>query len=176
VKLTVATALVFCGIAVVVSSASQGGAVELTGTTLEGSSQALSSFRGKILVVNFWATWCVPCAHEMPLLADIQKRYPEQVQVLALSIDDEQTRKQIPEFLRKHKVNFPVWTGASTIDMQKLGLGEAIPATAFLDPEGRVVGRVLGQLRKRDLRPRIEWMLGERDGPEPPALINNLKN
>ena len=54
--------------------------------------------------------------------------------------------------------------------MQKLNLGEAIPATVFLDAEGKVVGRVLGELDKSDLQHRIEWMLGNHRGSAPPRI------
>lgn len=142
---------------------------------LGGEPQSLESYRGKIVVLNFWATWCGPCVEEMPMLADIQNRYGVRgVVVIGVSLDDEDSAAQVPRFVQKRKINFPVWVGGTTEDLERFGLGEALPATAFIDAEGRIVGRVLGMLRKRDIRHRVEWMLGERKGKPPEPLVNNL--
>jgi thiol-disulfide isomerase/thioredoxin len=142
---------------------------------LSGEPQRLESHRGKIVVLNFWATWCGPCVEEMPMLADIQKRYGGRgVMVIGVSLDEEGSVEKVPRFVQKRKINFPVWVGGTTEDLERFGLGEALPATAFIDAEGRIVGRVLGMLRKRDLRHRVEWLLGERKGKPPEPLVNNL--
>jgi thiol-disulfide isomerase/thioredoxin len=142
---------------------------------LSGESQRLESHRGRIVVLNFWATWCGPCVEEMPMLADIQKRYGDRgVIVIGVSLDEEDSVEKVPRFVQKRKINFPVWVGGTTEDLERFGLGEALPATAFIDAEGRIVGRVLGMLRKRDLRHRVEWLLGERKGKPPEPLVNNL--
>lgn len=140
-----------------------------------GSTASLDQYRGKIVVLNFWATWCGPCAHEMPWLARVQKTYGERgVVVIGVSLDDSETQSKIPRFIKKKKVNFPVWVGGTTEDLELFGLGEALPATAFIDRDGRIVGRVLGMLRKRDLNHRVKWLLGEQQGSPPEPLVNNL--
>jgi hypothetical protein len=96
------------------------------------------------------------------------------VVVIGASADEPATENQIAPFLRKLKIDFPVWLGARTDHMEKLGLGTGLPATAFIDREGRIVGRVLGVLDKRDLRNRIERLLGNRDVPEPAPLIDQI--
>lgn len=150
-------------------------APELALRDLSGHPQSLESYRGKIVVLNFWATWCEPCMEEMPMLVNAQKRYGERgVTVIAVSLDDASARAQVEKFVRKKKVKFPVWVGGTVEDLERLGLGEALPATAFFDAEGRLVGRVLGMLRRRDLGHRIEWMLGESKGEPPAPLVNNL--
>jgi peroxiredoxin len=112
----------------------------------------------------------------MGLLADTQRKYQERgVVLLGASLDDDKTQGQISPFAKKHKIRFPLLVGATTSDMQKLNLGEAIPATVFLDAGGKVVGRVLGELDKSDLQHRIEWMLGNHRGSEPPAFVDGLK-
>lgn len=142
---------------------------------LAGASQSLENYRGKIVVLNFWATWCGPCLEEMPMLADIQKKFGHRdVVVIGVSLDDGDPRRKVPEFVRKKKINFPIWLNGTTEDLERFGLGEALPATAFIDREGRVTGRVLGMLRKRDLRNRVEWLLGEGKGKPPEPLVNNL--
>jgi thiol-disulfide isomerase/thioredoxin len=147
---------------------------DLTLPNLQGQQKSLADYRGKVLVVNFWATWCVPCQHEMPLFIDAQKKYgDDRVQVVAVSVDDATTRNKIPAFVEKRKLSLPVLMG-STETMQKFGVGEAVPATAFIDAEGKVVARILGEVSKSELKRQLEWMLGTKSGEAPPELINNL--
>lgn len=144
---------------------------------LDGTPRNLGSLQAKIVLLNFWATWCGPCAGEMPMLVEVQKRYASRgVIVIGASLDDASTRSKIPPFIRRKKINFPIWVGASPEDLARFGLGEALPSTVFFDAEGRIVGRVVGKLRKRDLKPRLEWMLGSRKGPPPPPLVDNLNS
>jgi cytochrome c biogenesis protein CcmG/thiol:disulfide interchange protein DsbE len=136
---------------------------------------SLDQYKGKIVVLNFWATWCGPCADEMPWLVNIQKTYGDRgVVVIGVSLDDATTQGKVPKFLQKKKVNFPVWLGGTMEDVKRFGLGEALPATAFVNREGQIEGRVLGMLRKKDLIHRVEWLLGNREGDPPQPLVNNL--
>jgi thiol-disulfide isomerase/thioredoxin len=137
--------------------------------------QKLSAYRGKIVVLNFWATWCGPCQHELPLLVEEQKRYADRgIVVIAASLDDRSTVKNVRPFAKRLKVRFPVWIGATLDHLDEFGLGNAVPATAFLDRGGHVVGRVLGELQRGDLERRIEWLLGNKQGVAPEPLVNNL--
>jgi len=152
-----------------------GDAAELSLADLRGEIHSLQEHRGKIVILNFWATWCVPCREEMPLLVSIQNRYADQgVVVIGASADEASTQNRIPEFLQKLKITFPVWVGANTRDMEKLGLGTGMPATAVIDQEGRIVGRILGTVEKKDLTYRIEYLLGNRAGPAPPPLVDQI--
>jgi len=128
----------------------------LTLKDLKDQQQSLSQYRGNIVVLNFWATWCVPCREEMPLLIGLQKRYEAQgIVVIGASADERRTQKAIPSFVRKQKISFPIWIGATTSEMQRLGLGEALPATAIIDRDGQIVGRILGPVEKDDLQNHI---------------------
>jgi len=148
---------------------------ELALSDLAGRPRSLDDLRGKIVVLNFWATWCVPCREEMPLLVSAQKRYALQgVEVIGASADDEKTQDHIAPFVKKLKINFAVWRGATTADMQRLGLGAALPATAFLDRDGRIVYRILGPLTASDLEQRIEWLLGRGRGAPPAPVTDNF--
>ena len=150
-------------------------APEFSLPNLKGTPQHLRDYRGKIVVLNFWATWCGPCTEEMPMLVRIQKTYGDRgVVVIGVSLDDSTTRAKVPRFVRKKKVKFPIWVNGTTDDLKRLGLGEALPATAFLDQEGRITGRVLGMLRKKALKHRVEWLLGNHQGDPPKPLVNNL--
>jgi thiol-disulfide isomerase/thioredoxin len=141
----------------------------------QGNLQSVSRYRGKIVVLNFWATWCVPCQHEMPMLREIERKYADQgLVVLGGSLDDPSTQAKIQSFAEKEKIRFPLLIGVTPEQMTQLQLGEAIPATAFFDVEGNLVGRVLGELDKADLQHRIEWMLGKHRGKEPPAFVDGF--
>jgi thiol-disulfide isomerase/thioredoxin len=143
---------------------------------MQGNEVSLRALRGKIVVLNFWATWCVPCREEMPMLERMHREFAARgVEIIGASADDESTRRQIAPFLRRVKVTFPVWVGATTEHMKQLGLGTALPATAVIDREGRIIGRILGPLDEAALRQRIFWALGEPMGNEPPAVLNTFE-
>lgn len=149
--------------------------VDLPLKDLKGQKVRLRDYRGKLIVLNFWATWCVPCREEMPMLVDLEKEYATRgVVFIAASLDDRQTRPQIPDFLTKFNIGFPVLVGASTMDLDDLKLGQALPATAFLDREGRIVARVLGQVSKDQMIERLDWLIGDPSGPAPNPLVQNL--
>jgi thiol-disulfide isomerase/thioredoxin len=152
------------------------GAAQLSLHDTQGNTQDLRKYKGKIVVLNFWATWCVPCEHEMPLLAKMQKKYEDKgVVVLGASVDDEKSQPLVKAFAEKNKIAFPLLLGATTDQMQQLQLGDAIPATALFDRDGNLVARVLGELDKLDLERRLEWMLGKHHGKAPPAFVNGFQ-
>ncbi len=142
---------------------------------LSGDRQSLEHYRGRIVILNFWATWCVPCREEMPIFVRARDDYQARgVEVIGASVDDASTRDQIEPFIKEYGINFPIWLGASTKDMRRLGLGIALPATALIDRDGRVVARLIGLVEESELIERIDWLLGDRAAPPPPPLVNHL--
>jgi thiol-disulfide isomerase/thioredoxin len=140
-----------------------------------GGRVRLSDYRGKIVVLNFWATWCAPCRDEIPYFVELEKEYRSRgVVFIGASLDEEATSRQIPDYLARYGVKYPVWYGAGRGDLDRLGFDQAVPATAFLDQEGRVVARVLGEIRKREIKDRLDWLLGDWTGPAPQALVNHM--
>ena len=140
-----------------------------------GQLRRLADYRGKVVVLNFWATWCGPCAAEMSIFVETERRYGARgVVVLAASLDSEETKGNIPAFMQKHKMGFPVLVGASPDHLQQFGMEEALPGTVFLDSEGRIFARILGEAKKRDVFARVDWLLGDRRGKEPKPLVSNL--
>ena len=101
-----------------------------------GENLRLSEYRGEVVMINFWATWCGPCRQEMPLLDDLYNRY-ERVgfQLLGVNIDDNSQRAI--DMMRELGVNFPVLFDASK-DVSKLYEVNAMPVTVILDREGNV--------------------------------------
>lgn len=132
----------------------------------QGKHHSLSDYRGKIVVLNFWATWCVGCKQEMPIFVDVNKKYRDRgVIVLAASVDDESTKKYVPQFMRSYKMDFPVLLDASADMMHEIGLGDALPSTVFLDAEGNVVGKISGTAKKKDVLERVEKLLANSAPP-----------
>lgn len=152
--------------------------VELVLRGMDGAARRLGEYRGRIVVLNFWATWCVPCREEMPMLVRLQQEYESRgVVVIGPSADAPETQAKIVPFLHELQIEFPIWVGATTEHMQQLGLGAALPATAVIDRDGRIVGRILGPLDETDLRARLEWLLADpaARGPAPRPLLNTFE-
>ncbi len=104
-----------------------------------GAAQRLSALKGRIVILNFWATYCIPCRKEMPDLAAIQNEYAALgLQVVGASSDEAADRDKVLQFVKETKINFPVWMGASTADMMRFGLGGALPGTVVIGRDGRV--------------------------------------
>src|ERR1041385_1933381 len=123
---------------------------------LKGAPHTLEDYRGKPVLLNFWATWCVPCAAEMPLLSEMQNRYKDKVLFIAASVDDEDVKPEIAAFIKKHKVDALAVMTAPTLDsLHDFGLAPAMPGTVFIDAEGKIVDRVSGALKRPDLDQRM---------------------
>ena len=125
-----------------------------------GTPQSLSSLKGRIVILNFWATYCIPCRAEMPDLAAIQNEYAALgVQVIGASADEVQERAKVLQFAKETKVNFPIWLGATTADMVRFGLGGALPGTVIIGRDGRVAKVISGVVNQADLKKQIDVLL-----------------
>ena len=134
--------------------------IELELQDLSGTAQRLSSFKGRIVILNFWATYCIPCRKEMPDLAAIQNEYAALgVQVIGASADDTDDRAKVLQFIKETKVNFPIWMNAGIPDMMKFGLGSALPGTVVIDKNGLVAKVYSGVFSKAELKKQIDTML-----------------
>jgi thiol-disulfide isomerase/thioredoxin len=148
---------------------------ELNLTDLDGRRVQLKDYRGRMVVLNLWATWCGPCKDELPLLVAAEKEYKARgVVFIGASLDESKTRRRVPDFAMQYQIGFPVWLGATADDLVRLDLGEAVPATAFIDQDGSIIARVSGKIREAELKERIEWLLGDRTGPAPQAMVKHL--
>lgn len=129
---------------------------------LSGVEQTLASRQGRIVVLNFWGTFCVPCTREMPDLAGIQTNYAALgVEVIGAAADPIEDRAKVLSFIKKHRINFPVWLGATADDMRRFGLGEALPATVVLNREGKVVWQKRGVTTKEEIAKQIDALLAQ---------------
>ena len=133
---------------------------ELILKDLLGTEQRLSSLRGRIVILNFWATYCVPCRKEMPDLAAIQNEYAALgVQVIGASADEPEDHAKVLQFVKETKINFPIWVGASTADMMRFGLGAAVPGTVLIGKDGRIAKVISGVVNQADLKQLIDSIL-----------------
>jgi thiol-disulfide isomerase/thioredoxin len=134
--------------------------VDLSLKDLFGAQVGLNQFKGRIVVLNFWATYCVPCRKEMPDLAAIQNEYAALgVQVIGASADEAEDRAKVLRFIKETKINFPIWIGAKTSDMMRFGLGAALPGTIIIGRDGRIVKTISGIVNQADLKQQIDKML-----------------
>ncbi|HJR07891.1 MAG TPA: TlpA disulfide reductase family protein [Pyrinomonadaceae bacterium] len=136
--------------------------VEFALRDLFGTEQKLSAYRGRVVVLNFWATYCVPCRKEMPELASIQNNYAALgVQVIGASADTADARASVLKFIKETKLNFPVWLGATTGDMEKFGLAPALPGTVIIGRDGRIVWHKSGVIKEAEVKSEIDKLLAQ---------------
>jgi thiol-disulfide isomerase/thioredoxin len=148
---------------------------DLTLRDLSGKKVQLSNYRGKIVVLNFWATWCGPCREEMPMLVKAGKIWAAKgVTFIAVSLDDDKTKDEIPSFISRYHVDYPVWTGATSDELDRFHMGQGVPDTAFVDEDGAVIARVLGEIKREELDQRLEWLTGDRKSPPPAAVVHHM--
>jgi len=134
--------------------------------------ERLKEYVGRIVVLNFWAAWCKPCRKELPMLAELQRELGDRgVTFVGASTDTEEDRPAAEEMLRETSVGYPVWYGLSDEEMRPLGLGSSIPATAIFDRDGTRAFRLIGEIKKKRLVERLEWLLGPRDREPPKELL-----
>jgi len=114
---------------------------------LDGREISSESLRGKVVIVNFWATWCGPCRAEIPDLVALQEKYKDTLQVIGIS-EDEAGVDVVRRFAAEHRVNYPV--AMITPEIEKLYPGiSALPTSFILDRESRVVQKHVGMLTAR---------------------------
>jgi thiol-disulfide isomerase/thioredoxin len=124
---------------------------------LQGGSRSLGQFQGKVVVVNFWATWCPPCREEMPAFSRLQAAWgPRGVQFVGLSSEDP---ARVAAFARTLGVTYPLWNGGDEVGELSRRLGNAsgaLPHTVVLDPAGRVVAAKVGAYSEPALNTVLE--------------------
>jgi len=110
---------------------------------LDGKKVELKQYRGKIVFLNFWATWCGPCKEEMPSMEALYQKFKERgFAFLAISVDYDE-KKKVKEFMDKHHYTFPVLIDprSLTLDLYKV---REIPTTILIDKKGKMVGKAIG--------------------------------
>jgi thiol-disulfide isomerase/thioredoxin len=128
---------------------------------MNGVDVKLASFKGKPIIVNFWATWCGPCRAEIPSLVELQKQYGEEgkdVVILGISVDD--PIEKLKPYAAQMKMNYPVLVGNGRDDVQDaFGPLWGIPVTVFIDREGRIAKKHSGIASKEQFEQEIKALL-----------------
>jgi thiol-disulfide isomerase/thioredoxin len=128
---------------------------------LGGRTIKLDSFRGKVVLLNFWATWCPPCRAEIPDLVALQKKYGDKgLQVVGVTAPP-YTRAEVSKFVKRAKVNYPILFGTEGLAARLAGT-EVLPATILLDREGRVHTTIEGILTPEEVDEKILPLLDRR--------------
>ena len=116
----------------------------------------LASLRGKVVVLNFWASWCFPCKQEAPALAAAAKRYGDRVVVLGVDVND--FAGDARKFARKYGLRYPLVHDNHNVTSPKYGL-TGLPETFFIDRSGKLVVHVAGEVEAADIRDGVERAL-----------------
>ena len=131
--------------------------------SLDGRKVKLSDFRGKAVVLNFWATWCAPCKIEMPWFVDLQKQYgSDGLAILGVAMDDSEPQK-IAQFASEMGVNYPVLLGTNKVSEQ-YGDVEYLPTTFYINRQGKIVGKVAGLISKGEIEDDAKQALDSETG------------
>lgn len=124
--------------------------------SIEGKTVHLSDYRGKAVLLNFWATWCVPCKEEMPWLVAFQKQYaPKGLVILGIAMDG--SAQPVRKFTKNVDVNYPLLIGNQQIADQYYVKG--LPASIFIDRSGRITDQVPGGASRSFLENEIQLAL-----------------
>ena len=116
---------------------------DFTVPTPEGKSIKLTNYRGKVVFLNFWATWCPPCKEEMPSMERLYQRFKDKgLVVLAVSVDAEGTPVVIP-FVKAHKLTFPIGLDPKMALAEKYGV-RGLPSTFLIDKKGNLAALAVG--------------------------------
>ena len=154
------------------SSAAQFEVPELQLKNLAGEVQSLSQYRDRVVILNFWATWCGPCRKEIPLFVELQRIYADRgVQFIGASTEDWEQRENINKFVEGYKINYPIWLGATSEQQASFHLATAMPATIIIDKAGRGCFRIIGESSRSDLVSRIEFLLSGGSETPPKELV-----
>jgi thiol-disulfide isomerase/thioredoxin len=133
--------------------------------SLSGETVHLSDFRGKVVLLNFWATWCAPCKILTPWFVDLQNQYrPEGLEIIGTALDEDATKVEIAEFVDKLRMNYTVLIGSQEM-AEAYGGVPVMPDTFFIGRDGTIVDRLIGVKSKSELEDSIKKTLAA--GPEP---------
>jgi len=124
----------------------------------DGNAVNLAEYRGKVVLVNFWATWCGPCEAEIPWFIEFEKKYKDRgFAVLGVSMDDDGW-KSVRPYVASHKINYRVVIGSEVVS-QQFGEIDSLPTSFVLDRQGRIASNHVGLVDKVDYQNEIVKLL-----------------
>ncbi len=129
--------------------------------TLEGKTVKLSDYKGKIIIIDFWATWCPPCRKGIPDLIELQKAYSKDLVIVGISLDQERTLKDLKPFIENYGINYPVVLGNEKV-VKDYGGVNAIPTSFVIDQKGFIIDSHVGLVPKSVYEDKIKMLLGKK--------------
>ncbi len=130
-------------------------APDFTLESLDGKTMKLSDFRGKAVLLNFWATWCGPCKIEMPWFVELQNQYAAQgFQIVGVAMDDA-SKEDIGKFAKDMGVNYPILIGKESVGDQYGGV-PALPESFLIGRDGKIVDKIIGLRGKAEIEDAIK--------------------
>jgi thiol-disulfide isomerase/thioredoxin len=133
-------------------------APDFTLYTLDGEEVKLSDYLGKVVILDFWATWCAPCRKGIPDLISIQNEYKDDLVVIGISLDHPSTQDALVPFIKSYGINYPVVLGNIEVSAA-YGNIQAIPTSFIIDQEGNIVNKHIGLVPKSTLVEEINSLL-----------------
>lgn len=132
-------------------------------TLLNGRRFRLSAQRGKVVLMNIWATWCPPCREETPELVALYNQYKDRgLVILGVSVD-EQGESVVRPFVKEFNISYPIYIDEDNTVMDKYGPVMGIPTSYLIDKKGYIRYFALGAMTKKELEPRIQQLLKDTD-------------
>ena len=126
---------------------------ELTLTDLNGQGQSFGQWRGKVLIVNYWATWCEPCREEIPMFVRLQREYVvKNVQFVGIAVDQ---ADKVREFAKEFNINYPLLIGgmdAVELSRQAGNKAGVLPYTLVINPKGQIAASLVGGISEERMR------------------------
>src|SRR5271157_424125 len=143
--------------------------------SLDGKTMRLSDFRGKAVLLNFWATWCGPCKIEMPWFVDFQNQYGSQgLQIVGVAMDDA-SKEDIGKFAKDLGVNYPILIGKESVGDQYGGV-PALPETFLIGRDGKIIDKIIGLKGKADIEESIRKALDTQPARSEAAVHEQREN
>lgn len=117
---------------------------EMSWTGFDGTVRKVKDFQGKVVILDFWATYCAPCIEEIPHLMELKARYGDELEVIGLNVGGEEDRPKIPEFVDRLKITYPLGHPEDALSAYVFGTDTAIPQTAIFGRDGKLVKKIVG--------------------------------